>query len=301
MEKTRKTTALLLAISLTVCLFASILPARAADQDRRDGCAVIGEDLTNAQTREAYDVFGFPRGSVTELPMTEAEERQLLDGIPEEQIGALACTCVYLRLRPEGSGSRITVSGSVRCSPEAYRAALDTAGVTDVELTVAAPVPVSGLAALPEACRAWEHLTGGTVDEDLRQMGLQELMAAAELAPTVGNAEAVSLLEKIRAALDHTAGMSDEELSGQIRTLAEGYKVKLNDTQVQMLVDLCRRAEKLSDNQVTDRIDDLKDTVEKIEEFSEKKEEIKENVSGFAGKLKRFFENAADFFKRLFR
>ena len=297
MGKRRKTTALLLA----VCLFALSLPARAVDGERRDGCAVIGEDLTNAQTREAYDAFGFPRGSVTELPMTGAEERQLLEGVPEEQIGTSGCTCVYLRLLPEGSGSRITVSGSVRYSPEAYRAALETAGITDVELRVAAPVSVSGLAALPEAWKAWEYLTGGTVDEDLRQMSLGELTAAAELAYTVGDAEAVSLLEKIRSALDQTSAMSDEELADRIRTLAEEYKVKLNDTQVQMLMDLCRRAEKLSDSQVTDRIDGLKDTMEKIEEFGEKKEEIKENVSGFAGKLKRFFENAADFFRGLFR
>jgi uncharacterized protein YpuA (DUF1002 family) len=298
-KKIKKTAARLLSLLLTSCLLA--VPALAAEEAPALICTVIGEDLTNAQTREAYSVFGLTRGDVPELSMSNAEERQLLSGIvPDELIGSKACTCVSLRLLPEGSGVRVSAAGLSWCSAEACRAALETAGITDAEFIAAAPEPASGAGFLPAAYKAWEYLTGRTLDEDARQAGLQELAAAEELAGEMGAADAVSLTEKIRSALSATAEMSDEELSAGIRELAAERGVKLNDTQVQMLMDLCRRVEKLSDNSLTEKIDDLKDAAEKIEEFNQKKEELKETASTFGEKVKRFFSSAADFFSSLF-
>ncbi len=298
-KKIKKAIAVLLWLSAAVCLLAG--PAAAAETGPAQGCTVIGEDLTNARTREAYDAFGFARGAVPELAMTAAEERQQLSGIvPEGFIGSEACICVWLRQLPEGSGVKVSVSGVTWCSAETCRAALEIAGITDAEIMVVSPVPSSGAAALPAAYKAWEYLTGLTLEEEARQAGIQELAAAAELAGEMGETDAVSLTERIRTALSAAADMSDEELSEKIRELAAERGVKLNDTQVQMLMDLCRRVEKLSDNRVTEKIDDLKDAAEKIEEFNQKKEELKETASTFGEKLKRFFSSAADFFASLF-
>ena len=112
--------------------------------------------------------------------------------------------------------------------------------------------------------------------------------------------QGTSVSPAIRAALSRTSEMSDQELDARIRELAAERGVKLNDTQVQMLMDLCRRAEKLSDIPVTEKIDEIKDSVEKIEEFSEKTEEIKDSVASFGEKVKHFFASARDFFAGLF-
>ena len=293
----------LLSLSLAACLLAAPLSAAAAGEASAAAeCTVIGEDLTNAQTAAVYETFGFSRGSVRELLMTNAEEREQLEGAVEDAlIGKASCCCVYFALLPEGSGTEISVSNVTWCTEEMYRAALSTAGIEDVRAVITAPFEVSGAAALPEMYKAWEALTGQTLDPAAGQVGIRELAAMSGLAGDVGGKEAAGIVEKIRSAMTRTADLSDQELDARIRELGEQYGVKFNDAQVRQLMDLCRGIEKLADNPVTEKIDSIKDTVEKIEEFNEKKEEIQDNVSSFTQKLKDFFSGAADFFSGLFR
>jgi len=300
MENIRKKTALILLLSLTIGVLAGPVPVRAAAEDRSAGCAVIGEDLTNAQTQTVYDTFGFPRGTVREVLISNAEERSLLEGFAEDERIGTACCGVYMEPLPPGSGTEITTGNVTLCTGEMYRSALATAGIEDVRAMIAAPFAVSGITALPALYKAWETLTGETLDDTAQQVGLRELIAAADLAEDVGQGNAADLLEKIRSALSRTADMTDAELDARIRELGEQYGITLNDQQVRQIMDLCRGMEKLSDNRLTEAVDDLRATAEKIEEYTEKTEELRENVSSFAQTLKDFFSKAADFFSGLF-
>lgn len=111
----------------------------------RPGAHGGGSGLTNEQTETVYAAFGVARGSVTELTMTNEEERAYLEGLVEESvIGTNSISCVYLELLEEGAGSSVSVSNVTWCTEEMYRGALATAGVSDVRVMVAAPFPVSG-------------------------------------------------------------------------------------------------------------------------------------------------------------
>ena len=283
---------------LFVLLFA--VPARAVDADS-SVCTVIGADLTNAQTEEVYRTFGIARGSVQELSMTNAEERAWLQGYVEESvIGTASISCVYIQLLPEGAGTDVRVSNVTWCTEEMYRSALATAGITDVKAVVTAPFAVSGTAALAGIYKAYETLTGETLDEIAKQVGVQELTTTADLADQLGKVDASAIVGDLKEILAQTKDMTDEELREQIRSIARDYKVTLNDYQVNQLLNLCRKMEGLSDSELVEKIQDLQNTARKINEAGEKAQEVKETAAAVANTVKTFFVKAVDFFSGLF-
>ncbi len=295
--KFKKLAAYMLAVSLALCL----LPAPSAGAAEDGACTVIGADLTNAQTEEVYAVFGIPRGSVRELSMTNAEERLWLEGyVDDALIGTSSISCVYIRLLPEGSGTEVTVHNVTWCTEEMYRSALATAGVTDVRAVVTAPFAVSGTAALAGIYKAYETLTGQTLDEIAKQVGVQELTTTADLADQLGDLDASAIVGDLKAILSETKNMTDDELREQIRAVAADYNVTLNDYQVNQLLSLCRKMEGLSESELVEKIRSLQDTARRIGEAGEKAEQVKETVSSLADSVKTFFLKAADFFAGLF-
>lgn len=300
--KMKKTAAIFLSAALAICLLAALVPVRAAEAESSAGeCTVVGADLTNAQTEEVYALFGIPRGSVPELSMTNAEERSWLEGYVEESvIGTASLSSVYITLLPEGSGTEITTHNVTWCDEAMYRSALETAGITDVRAVIAAPFPVSGTAALAGIYKAYESLTGKTLDDIAKQAGFQQLITSAGLAGAIGSVEAAAVVDDVRSVLDETKDMTDEELSEQIRSLAADHGIKLNDYQVRQLVNLCRSMEKLSDSELVDKIEDLQNTAQKLEEMNDKAQEARQTVNVIVDTVKGFITRVGDFFSGLF-
>ena len=293
----RKILSILLCLSLVSGLLggASVLAAKDGE------CTVIGADLTNAQTEEVYAVFGLERGSVRELSMTNAEERVWLEGyVDDSLIGTSSISCVYIRLLPEGSGADVSVHNVTWCTEEMYRSALETAGITDVKVIVASPFEVSGAAALAGIYKAYETLSGSTLDDTAKQMGAQELVTTADLADQLGQFGAETIVGKVKSVLGETAGMTDEALGEQIRSIAAEYHITLTDYQVRQLIKLCRQMEKLSDLELAEKIQDLQDKANKISEMNDKAQEAKETLSSVAESVKGFIEKVGDFFAGLF-
>ena len=290
----------ILSLCLILALVVGMVPAIAADPDG-GACTVIGADLTNAQTEEVYRIFGIERGSVRELYMTNAEERSWLQGyVDDSVIGTASISCVYIRLLEQGAGTDVSVSNVTWCTEEMYRSALATAGVTDVRAVVTAPFAVSGTAALAGIYKAYETLTGQTLDEIAKQVGVQELTTTADLADQLGDLDASAIVGDLKAILSETKNMTDDELREQIRAVAADYNVTLNDYQVNQLLSLCRKMEGLSESELVEKIRNLQDTARRIGEAGEKAEQVKETVSSLADSVKTFFLKAADFFAGLF-
>ncbi|MBR6114471.1 MAG: DUF1002 domain-containing protein [Oscillospiraceae bacterium] len=295
--KRKQLTVKLIAFLLIAAVLAPVTPARAAGTE----CAVIGADLTNAQTEEVYAAFGIPRGSVQELMMTNDEERSYLEGyVDESVIGTASISCVYIRLLDEGSGTQVSAENVTWCDEEMYRAALETAGITDVQAIIAAPFAVSGTAALAGIYKAYETLTGQTLDEIAKQVGVQELTLTADLADQLGSVDASAIVGDLKSILTETASMTDEELRTQIRAVAEQYGVTLNDAQVRQLLNLCRRLEGLSESDLVEKIEDLQSTAKKISEAGEKVEEARRTLSAVVNTVKSVITRVGEFFSGLF-
>ena len=290
----------ILVLCLILTLLSGAIPVRAAEPDG-GVCTVIGADLTNAQTEEVYRIFGIARGSVQELSMTNAEERAWLrDYVEDSVIGTASISCVYIQLLPEGSGTDVSVSRVTWCTEEMYRQALSTAGIRDVRAVIAAPFDVSGTAALAGIYKAYETLTGQTLDEIAKQVGVQELTTTADLADQLGKVDASAIVGDLKALLKETGAMTDDELREQIRAVAKDYNVTLNDYQVDQLLSLCRKMEGLSETELVEKIREVQDTARRISQAGEKAEEVRQTVSAVAKTVKTVLTRAVEFFSGLF-
>ncbi len=287
MKRMKKAVALLLALLCLAPLSAG------AYADAGQARAVIGENLTEEQVEQVYQLFGVTRGSVTELSMTNAEERSLLQGyVDESVIGTRSISCVYLELLVEGAGMDVTTSNISWCTPEMYMSALATAGVTDAKVVVAAPFEVSGTAALAGIYKAYEDLTGRKLDDLAKLVSTQELTITGELAEEIGNLDSTSIVNELKLMLDETRRMSDDEIRAQIVAIAGEYNVKLTDTQLNQLISLCRSLEKLDGDALKSRVEEIQGTLRKVSE-------AKTQVVGFVQTVKKVVESIKSFFDRI--
>lgn len=275
---------------LAAVLLVSASSAVWADGDSR---VVLGADLTEEQIATVYRLFGVERGSVEELTVTNAEERSYLKGFVDDKvIGKYAISCVYVELLEEGKGLSVETYNVTWCTSEMYKNALATAGVKDAKIIVAAPFEVSGTAALTGIYKAYEHITGDTLDETAKAVGTQELTITGELAEEIGNLDATEIVTGLKEVLGETVKMSDEEIRREIVRIAGEYNVTLSDRQIQQLIDLCRSLEGLDAESLRERVVEAQETIKKIGE-------AKDKAVGFYEKLSQFFSSASDFFSQV--
>lgn len=282
----------ILSILLACCLLAGAVPALAVDAG--EARAVIGANLTEEQISAVYSNFGVKRGDVTELRVTNADERKYLEGYVEDSvIGTNSISCVYIEVLEEGEGLDVTTSNINWCTSQMYVSALATAGITDAKIIVAAPFEVSGTAALTGVYMAYEDITGETLDETAKLVSTQELTLTAELAEKIGSYDSVEIVNELKLLLGETKNMTDEQLRREIESIASDLGASLTDTQISQLISLCRGLEKLNPEQLKEKVESVQNTIAKLGQ-------AKETVSNFFEGVKNVWNSIVDFFKGLF-
>lgn len=283
----------ILSICLCLLLLLSVAaPAWAENQSR----TVIGADLSPEQVEAVYQSFGLRRGDVVELTMTNAEERRYLEGLVDERvIGSRSISCVYVELLPEGSGLSIATNNVTWWTEEMYISALTTAGIKDARIIVSAPFEVSGTSALSGIYKAYEDMTGLSLDELAKQVSTEELTITGDLAQQIGNMDSTSIVSELKLVLNETKNMSDDEIRAIITEIAGRYNVHLTDTQINQLISLCRSLENLNPDQLRQRVEEVQGTLQKmaeaktkVESFAQDVKNVMESISGFIDKLRDF-------------
>ena len=287
----KKTVSLILA----VLMLGSCLSLADSIEDSR---VVIGADLDEDEIAYVYDSFGIERNEVKELTVTNSDEREYLEGLVDDSlIGSRSISCIYIEALDEGEGLDVSVKNITWCTPDMYKNAMVTAGITDAKVQIAAPFNVSGTAALTGIYKAYEDITGEKLDEDAKLVGTQELTITAELADEIGSADSTAIVNELKLILDETKDMTDDELREEIKRIAAEYDVTLTDSQIDQLITLCRSMEKLD-------IDALKQKVEEVQQYLKdivkKHGEIKQFLSNVAETVTEFVNKIIDFFKGIF-
>lgn len=257
--------------------------------------AVIGADLTEEQVAAVYNLFGVRRGDVVELKVTNAEEREYLEGYVDSAIiGTRSISCVYVELLGEGAGMDVTTSNITWCTAEMYISALATAGVTDAKVVVAAPFEVSGTAALTGVYKAYEDMTGKKLDDLAKLVSTQELTITGELANEIGSMDSTAIVNDLKLMLTETQNMSDEEIKQQIVQIAGRYNVSLTDKQIQQLISLCRSLEGLDTESLRARVEEVQSTLQKVSDAKTRVVGFVEQVKKVVTSIKSFFEKIGD-------
>ena len=275
-----------------VMVFALGVSALAANEG--EARTVIGANLSEDQINTVYTQFGIQRGSVGELTVTNAEERDYLEGLVDESvIGTRSISCVYIKILEEGKGLSVSASNITWCTEDMYRSALMTAGIYDAEVKVGAPFGVSGTAALTGIYKAYEDITGTELVEEAKEAAADELVTTAELADEIPEEDAVAIVNELKLILDEIQNMSDEELREQIDQIAAQYGYTLDDALVEKLIRLCRSLQGLTIADLQEKVEQFKDTIETVSQYADQ-------ALGFGQKLVQFIQNILDAFKNIF-
>lgn len=290
----------LTAWALCLLMPLSILPGfvlaeeESADQTQGDRRLTLGAEMTDAERELVYDYFGLPPGEVRELIVTNAEEREVLKGlVPERKIGSRALSCSYITILPAGQGLTIELNNINYCTETMYKNALTTAGITDALVKITAPFPVSGTGALTGIYKAYEDMTGVSLNDLAKQLGAEELVLTGELSEYMGSEEAAGLIGELKNILDNTATMSDEAVLEEIKKIAAAYNVNLSDAMYKQVLSLCRKLEGLNEQELQKQLTDLSKTAEKAGKAAQTVQRVYESV-------KTFFEQVGDFLTHLF-
>ena len=258
-------------------------PAPAAQSGVHQSRAVIGADLSADQISAVYQAFGVTRGSVIELTVTNAEERQWLQGyVDPALIGTRSISSVYVELLDAGANMDVTTSNITWCTPEMYMSALATAGITDARVVVASPFAVSGTAALTGVYKAYEDMTGRKLDDLAKAVSTQELTITGDLA------------QEIKLMLAETEKMTDEQIRQEIIAIAARYNVRLTDNQIGQLISLCRSLEGLDADALKKRVEEVQSTLNKVSEAKTRVVGFVESVKNVVTSIREFFERIGD-------
>lgn len=263
--------------------------------EKGEARAVIGANLTEDQKAAVYKSFGVDQGVVPELTVTNAEERQYLEGLVDTSvIGTRSISCVYLEVLGENEGLDVSVSNINWCTKEMYMNALVTAGVDNAKLIVTSPISdISGTAALTGVYKAYEDITGEPLDEVAKLAGTQELVITAELADEIGSYDAVVIVNELKKILSETVNMTDDQLREEIKKIAQENNISVTDGQISQLIKLCRSLEKLDPSELKAKVESLQGTIKKLAE-------AKTTVQNISESVKTFFQSVGTFFSKLF-
>ena len=285
-------------ISVCLCfilLMSFCVPAFAINQSR----TVIGADLSQEQVETVYQSFGLRRGDVIELTMTNAEERQYLQGLVNESvIGTRSISCIYMELLPAGSGLSVSTNNVTLWTEDMYIGVLAATGITDARIIVSAPFEVSGTSALCGIYKAYEDMTGKSLDDLAKEAGSDEASVTENLAQQIGSMDSASIVDELKLILSETKNMSDEEIRSVITEIAGRYNLSLTDTQISQLISLCRSLEGLNPDQLKQKVEELQGTLQKMSEAKTKVVEFAQNVKTFMESVSGFFDKISGLIDR---
>lgn len=277
-------------------LFALGAVSTAFAMDEGDWRVVFGADLTAEERDEVLKLFGLSstieQDPARVLTVTISEERFYLDGkVPSDKIGQRSISSIFIRALPEGSGVKVSTHNISYCTAEMYESILATVGITDAEIVVASPRPVSGTAALTGIYKAYESMTGSLISEYIKRAGFEEMLTTWDLAEVIGSDEATEVIIELKKILDVTQTMSDDEVKECIRTIANDNDVVLTEEQVGQILTLGRTLEGLDVEQIRQRALGLANAVSGWQKFADGVSKVFEDIGSFLVGVAEFFAN----------
>lgn len=210
------------------------------------GYISLGADLTSDEKAKVLALFGVDEKDLDNYKVvyvTNQEEHQYLDSyISSSQIGNQAWSSVLITEGKKGSGINVTTKNVIYCTTGMYANALATAGVEDVNVVVAGPFNVSGTAALVGALKAYSEMTGETVDEDVVDAAVDEMVTTGSLedGTDADNEKVEGMVAYLKEQIANSDN-EDKDLDQIINDAANKFEITLNEDQFNQLKSLLEK------------------------------------------------------------
>ena len=166
-----------------LCAFALLMPslAFAAGKDKND--VIYGVALDNKQQEQMNDVFGVKAGDAN-TNFSTVNGKDLKTYLGSDAPDANMISSVYIKYLPAQSGIKVNIStpaNITQITNGQYTNAAITAGITDADIFVASPTPVTGESALVGVYKALA-IKGKEIDPQRAKVAQEELETVTEIA-----------------------------------------------------------------------------------------------------------------------
>ena len=230
-------------------------PEKAAEIDSTRPILALGADLSAQQRAPVFAQMGITEAdlaSFTVIDITNEMEHQYLGSYMDASvIGTKSLSSVLITPKESGHGIVVTTKNINYCTTGMYRNALLTAGVSDAEILVAAPSPMSGTAALIGAIKGYEAMTGAVVEETALDTAMDELITTGEIAEEIaaqtgGDSEQIEeLIAFVKANVAARELETEEDVLAVIAEGEQKFGVTLSENQKQQIVDIMMKINEL--------------------------------------------------------
>ncbi len=232
-----------------------------SDGETESGNVVtIGNDLSESQKAAMYEYFGTSPDQVETIVVTHSDEVQYMEGIATSaQIGSTTYSCAYVEPTDSG-GVKVKTANLNFVTSAMIASTLTTAGVENCNVVAACPFDVSGTGALTGVIMAYETASDQDLDENQKEAAMQELVTTENLADSVGQEEATSLVNDVKTqVLDE--GLSDaSDIQEVVDEVASDHDVTLTDEEKQEITNLMEKIAQFDYD-----LDSLKDTLDNLD------------------------------------
>ena len=205
----------------------------------------LGADLSDDQKNTVLSLMGIDPANLVNYNVTyvtNAQEHQYLDSyVDSSKIGSKSWSSVVIVKRKKGNGLNISTNNITYCTVGMYKNALTTAGITDADIIVAGPKPISGTAALVGIFEAYEAMTGEAVQDNVVDAALNELVVTGELEASIQgltDQEVEEFIAYIKSLIAEKGLTDEKSINEAIDEACDKYGVTLSDDERQKIVDL---------------------------------------------------------------
>ncbi len=205
----------------------------------------LGADLSDDQKNTVLSLMGIDPANLANYNVTyvtNAQEHQYLDSyVDSSKIGSKSWSSVVIVKRKKGNGLNISTNNITYCTVGMYKNALTTAGITDADIIVAGPKPISGTAALVGIFEAYEAMTGEAVQDNVVDAALNELVVTGELEASIQgltDQEVEEFIAYIKSLIAEKGLTDEKSINEAINEACDKYGVTLSDDERQKIVDL---------------------------------------------------------------
>lgn len=262
----------------------------------------LGADLTEEQRNIVLTLMGIDPANLSNYDVvyvTNAEEHQYLDAyISASQIGSKSLSSVVIVEREKGSGLNISTNNITYCTVGMYKNALATAGITDADIIVAGPTGISGTAALVGIFKAYQEMTGETIQANVVDAALNELVITGQLESTIEgltDEEVEEFIAYIKAVIAEKDLSDEAGINEAIDDACDKYGVTLSDSERQQIIDLLLKITSLGID-----LNGLVDYAESVYNSYKNGGDASGIFSSVGNIFTDVFSAIADFFKGLF-
>lgn len=259
----------------------------------------LGNALTKEQRKETLSAL--KQGQ--EVPIYDTTGEDLMLYIPQGNFTKdwAVYSSVYVSTQEEGTGVQVEIAtpdNITSITPAQYRNAAQTAGLTDVKLTIASVVPIDGSGALAGVYKVVKE-AGGKVDTTRTEVAQTEMQTLNEIANSNKDVEGFTdtalneAQEQVKGYLANQVKsgekITDKDISNAVSSALEAQGLQLSDVEQQKLADVLGQ---MQDANIFDKLNKEMDT--------EKFEELKAQSKGFISKAGAFFKSVWDSFINMF-